>query len=201
MNLNKANLAVGAAASVDPTRPNINSIHITDKFTEATNGHILARVDLPFQFDPLDVPASCPTEKAETIQPFTIPAKAVASIKMLRYRSLPICNEELFVDVEKTNSGETAYFNATDTISTISPKIEKINNDYPDTDRVVNINDEVKFHTCLNIGYLQTLLSIAKTAGCSHVTIDGYEAKNKPVVFKSIDGQGFFGLIMPYGED
>jgi len=203
MNLNKANLAVAAAASIDLSRPNINSIHITDKFTEATNGPILARVSLPYQFDPGNVPFSCPTDKATEINPFIIPAKSAVTIKLPKHRTLPMCNDTLFVDVEKTNLSEGAYFNATDLTSMISPMIKKIDSDYPDIDQIVKIDDEVHFHTFLSVNYLQTLLNIAKIVGCEHVTIDGYDKPNKPVIIKgeNIEGQEFYGMIMPCRED
>ena len=70
MNLNTANLMVGKAASTAPARPHLNSIHVTGRHTEATNDHILARVSLPTQYDPGDVPVTCPTAKAEELTPF-----------------------------------------------------------------------------------------------------------------------------------
>ena len=204
MNINTANLMVGKAAGTELSRPGIMGIRVTATHTEATNGHILARVTLPEQFPPEDLPAAIKTEDAEYLEPFTIPAKpamAIKPFKMKKYTSIPCLDGTIYVDVEKTNVNGTAIFSATDRETTINPIIEKIQDQYPDTDRVIpNFEGEDGlFHTRLNITYLETLLAIAKATGSEYVTFDGRGGEFQPVVLKTEnrDGQKFLGIIMP----
>ena len=206
MNLNTANLKVGLAASTDPARVNLNSIHVTATHTEATNGYILARVSLPYQYPIEDIPATIPTEPAENLQGFIIPAKPAMAVKLFKKNLLHCLVDTLYVDIEKTNPNGTAKFTATDLESTISPELKKIDGDFPDLDRVLPTFDEENppYHVKLNIAYLETLLAIAKSIGTEFVTIDGgTKYSQSPVVLKAenLDTmQKFTGVIMPVKE-
>jgi DNA polymerase III sliding clamp (beta) subunit (PCNA family) len=205
MNLNTANLMVGKAASTDPMRVGLQSIHVTATHTEATNGHILARVSLPFQHDCEELPLSIKTENAEYIEPFTIPAKAAMSIKLFKSKgNIPCLSDSLYVDVEKTNMNGTARFMATDRETTIMPELNKIDGDFPDIDRAIPTPDadHPPYHTRLNIAYLETLLAIAKSIGSEFITLDGgTKYVMAPVVLTAkTDNQTFTGVIMPCRE-
>ena len=206
MNLNAANLKVGLAASTDKTKANLNSIHITSRYTEATNGHILARVSLPEQYDD-DVPTCCPTSDARDIVPVVVPAKPVMGIKIPKDKR-PTLNA-VYIDVEKTNTGKMVVFGTTDRKSTLTPTVDKIDDLYSETDRVLpseSAIDDMPFRTCLNIDYLKTLLEIAKSTGAEIVYLYGGDHTNKkpmqmPVILKSKNEktmQTFTGIIMPF---
>ena len=206
MNINTANLMVGKAASTDAIRMNLNSIHVTAGYTESTNGHILARVSLPFQYDPEELPVVIKTEDAEYLEPFIIPAKPAMAIKLFKSKgNIPCLSDALYIDVEKTNMNGTARFIATDRETTITPELNKIDADYPETDRVIPTT-EPTYHVKLNISYLEILLAIAKSTGAEFVTIDGNSQPKTdygtaPVLLKSEhNGQIFTGVIMPVKE-
>jgi DNA polymerase III sliding clamp (beta) subunit (PCNA family) len=193
---------VGKAASTDAARVNLNSIHVTKDYTEATNGHILARVSVPFQWEREDLPEQIPTS-GETLTPFIVPAKAAMSFKTFKakgkYNNIPSLADALYVDVEKTNSNGAAYFTATDRESTINPTLQKIDMDFPDIDRVIPFyeGDDI-FHVRLNISYLETLLAIAKGTGSEFVNIDGVKGNNRPLLLRTENnGQKFTDVIMP----
>lgn len=202
MNINAANLKVGLAASTDPARTQINTIHITRGYTEATNGHMLARVSLPFQYDPEEVPIMCPTGKAEDIIPFAVmakPAMAIKPMKSNRRISMPCIDGNVFIDVTETNSNGTAAFSSTDLESTISPKLTKLDGDYPDTDKVIP-TDEPDFKVLVSIEHLQTLLTIAKATGAETVLLSGESKGIKPLCLDSENintMQTFKGILMP----
>jgi DNA polymerase III sliding clamp (beta) subunit (PCNA family) len=203
MNINTANLMVGKAASTDNLRMNLNSIHVTAEYTEATNGHIMARVGLPLQFPCDDVPDVIKTEDAEYLEPFVIPAKAAMSIKTFKAKGktgIPCLIDTLYIDVEKTNMNGTAIFSATDRESVINPILSKMDVGYPDTSRVIPsfTGEDDIYHTRLNIAYLETLLAIAKSTGSESVTIDARRGDGRPVLLTAEnDGQKFTGVIMP----
>lgn len=205
MNLNTANLMVGKAASTDLTRYNLNSIHVTDSYTEATNGHILARVSLPFQFPIDDIPEVIKTEDAEYIEPFIMPAKAAMLIKTFKAKKhggYPCLNDALYIDVEKTNMNGTVKFMTTDLDSTLTPELSKIKEEYPPCDRVIPkvnpVNDKA-FHAVFDISYLETLLAIAKSTGAEEVCIDSGNTYVSEAVLLTAEyaDQKFTGVIMP----
>jgi DNA polymerase III sliding clamp (beta) subunit (PCNA family) len=181
MNLNNANLKVVAAASTDELRRGLVSIHVTPEGTEATNGHILARVGLPYQYEPDDIPATCPTEAAANLKSFVIPAGAVKSLKTFKAKNLPALNNTLFVDVAKTNANGTAHFTATDREQISSPTITKLDTEFPDTSRVIP-TDEPAYRVGFNIEYLKILLDIAKATGAETVTVEGYSNITQTVI-------------------
>jgi DNA polymerase III sliding clamp (beta) subunit (PCNA family) len=198
MNLNTANLMVGKAASVDMTRTNITGIHVTATHTEATNGHILARVSLPYQYEADDIPGSIPTESAESIKAFVIPAKPAMAVKLFKKNHFPCLTDTLYVDVIKTNLNGTAKFTATDRESTISPELSKIDAEYPDTDLVFP-SGKADWKKTVNIEYLEKLLAIAKSTGKETISIYGYN-DFRPVYLETINegtDQAFRGLLMP----
>jgi hypothetical protein len=202
MNLNTANLKVAMAASTDACKLSIQNIHVTQTYTEATNGAIFARVSLPLQFDCGDVPAVCPTLPAEHIKPFLVPAAAAMKIKPLKCKRLPILDGVLYVDVAATNQNGSARFVSTDTESVISPELYKVDANFPDVNRVIP-KDDPSFHVKLTIGHLETLLQIAKATGSEYVTVDGFGKSGSafPLVLKAEkDGQTFLGVIMPCRE-
>ena len=181
MNINSANLKVGLAASTDELRRNLMGIHVTSNHTEATNGHIAARVTMPIQVEVDDVPKQCVTLDKQHITPFIIPSSGVKSLKTFKVKRLPSLNDTLFVDVEKTNLNGQAYFTATDLEQTSAPVITKIEGEYPDLDRVMP-SEEPTYRVGFNVDYLITLLTIAKTMSTVNnnaVTIEGFSHRKE----------------------
>lgn len=195
---------VGKAASIDPTRENLNSIHVTAAHTEATNGHILARVSLPKQFSCDDLPATIKTEDAEYIEPFIVPAKAAMQMKPFKVKNIACLDNSIFIDVEKTNINGVARFAMTNIDVTVTPELAKIDAVFPDCDRVIPMK-KPDFQVDLNIAYLETLLAIAKSTGAEVITLRGNLPENdptfvsnKPIILTAEnDGQKFTGVIMP----
>jgi DNA polymerase III sliding clamp (beta) subunit (PCNA family) len=183
MNINSANLKVGIAASTNELRRNIMGIHVTSGYTEATNGHIAARVTMPIQIEADDVPKQCPTLDKQHITPFIIPSSGVKSLKTFKVKRFPSLNDTLFIDVEKTNLNGQAYFTATDLEQTSAPVITKIEGEYPELDRVMP-SDEPTYRVGFNVDYLITLCTIAKTMSTENnnaVTIEGFSHRKEVI--------------------
>lgn len=204
MNINTANLKVGLAASKDESRKYIQTIHFTSKFTEATNGHILARVSLPANQYPVhEIPASCPTDDAGKIIPFSVMAAPAMKIKTMKqknkYSSIPCLEDALYIDVTATNANGSARFSATDRETTITPELQKVEGDFPELDRVIPNTETEKpcFSANFKIGSLETLLTIAKSTGAEVVTIYGLGDYRPMKIEAGANGQDFVGVIMP----
>ncbi len=201
MNLNKLNLEVVRAASKDASRYNLNALHITPNYTEATNGHILARMTYPVQFEPGDVPEVIKTGKKEDIIPFMVPIDALKGIKFPKKVSLPML-ADLYIDVEATNGNGNAKFGMTDLQTTTQPEIRKIDGEYPDTEACVPKGEPV-FEISLDGRYLATLAEMAsglniRTGG---ITLRFYGFNSPAVMTAHNEEQEFYGLIMPMNGD
>jgi hypothetical protein len=197
MNINATNLKVGMAASKDITRRNLMSIHVTPDYTEATNGHIVARVGLPFQFPCEDIPSACPTQDSVHLRPFIMPADTAMKMKPCKVKNLPCLDGQFYVDVEGTNLNGKARFTSFDLDNLQAPELVKIDMDYPDIDRVIPSGDP-EFRQGFNIEYLETLLAIAKSTGAKSVVLN-YYGHCKPLVMETheLGTNTFKGAIMP----
>jgi DNA polymerase III sliding clamp (beta) subunit (PCNA family) len=173
MNINAANLKVALAASNDATRLGLTGINFTTKGTEATNGHILARISYPDQIQADDVPNTCPTGAAADLKSFIIPATAIKSLKTYKVKSLPNLTDSIFVDVDATNANGTAKFTSTNLDEISAPSINKIDAQFPDVERVIPTTAP-DYIVGMNIEYLIHLLTIAKSVSAlGTVTIEG----------------------------
>ena len=199
MNINAANLKVGLAASTDVTRQNLMSIHVTPDYTEATNGHILARVGLPVQYPADDIPAACPTQDSIHIKPFIIPAGPAMKLKPCKVKNLPCLDGQFYVDVEATNLNGKARLTSFDLDNLQAPELSKVDMGYPDIDRVIPTDDPL-VRAGYDISYLETLLAIAKSTGAKTVILNMY-SQTKPMVMETYpiaDATNTFkGVIMP----
>jgi DNA polymerase III sliding clamp (beta) subunit (PCNA family) len=197
MNLNKANLTVGLAASKDVLKMHLMSVHVTKDYTEATNGNILARVSLPRQFPIDEVPAPIETEEAQNLNDFVIPADAAMKVKPLKSKHWPCLDGALYLDVKKTNDNDNAYFCTTDLSNTNQPVIQKRDVTYPDTNRVIPDDKDFSISIAYNIEYLITLLTIAKSTGADSVIMEFIDSSKPCKLTASNNGQNFVGLLMP----
>jgi uncharacterized small protein (DUF1192 family) len=200
MNLNTANLKVGLAASKDPLRTHIQTIHVTKEYTEATNGSILARIGLPEQFDTEDLPGSISTKDANELEPFCIPTKAAMDIKTFKGR-IPCLNDTVYIDVEKTNQNGNARFISTDLESTRTPEIQKANVDYPKTDQVFPHKAQPVFEAWLSVEELEKLIKIMKATEIERIKVKAFSV-TQPILFTNEDKgkQTFRGLLMAFNE-
>src|SRR4051812_33319578 len=97
--LNAHILRLGTLASVDDSRFTLQGILVTESEAIVTDGHLLARVDLPkVELD--KVPSIRGMKTARTWKPFILPADACAeALKSLpRKPSLPILSNAFVAD-------------------------------------------------------------------------------------------------------
>lgn len=201
MNFNKLNLEVGKCASTEESRYHLNGIHFTPEYTEATNGHILARVTYPPQWDDEYPDAHIKTAPKNTIKPFVVPAKSVKEIKMPKKSTLP-CLNDAYVDVETTNLNGTAKFMSTDLETTPVVEVRKIDGEFPDTEAVWPDDEKVVFEISVDARYLSKMADIAASFGGKHsagctLTFWGNDSPMKISAYSGDTEQTFTGLIMP----
>jgi len=197
MNLNKLNLEVAKAASKETGRYNLNSIHFTKDYTESSNGHIMARVTYPEQFDPSEVPDLIKTGKKEDIQEFMIPADSLKGVKFPKKISLPVL-KDLYVDVESTNSNGSAKFGMTDLETTIQPEIRKMEGEYPNVNACIPTSEPI-FEVSLDGRYLAMMATIAAQfqERTGEITLHFHSFTSPVVITAFNESQKFKGLIMP----
>lgn len=198
MNINKLNLEVGHCASKEESRYHLSNIHFTQEYTEASNGHILARITYPIQFDPADLPENIKTKPKEEIKDFLIPLSGVKEIKFQKKVNIP-CLADVYVDVDETNNNGNAKFISTDLQTTPITEIKKIDGEFPDSNQIFPTQEPV-FEICLDPSYLEIFCKITKEFGKHpHVKLTFYNI-DSPVLVESYNQdtkQNFTGLIMP----
>lgn len=193
MLLNKNNLPVADAASTDDTRPALQSVHVTPEYTEATDGHIFARVSLQTVFEDDDFPevagfeATEPDPKEEIL----IPASDVKSLRQAlpkgkTTRTLPILGHVRIDPHVKDNRISAAVTDLT------SPQVRKIHagdGPYPkDIDKIIFPDHPDKklvkrFSFYFNPKLMIRLLKIADEvcdSECAGVTLEFYANKRGP---------------------
>ncbi len=199
MNLNIANLKVGLAASTDATRPNLCTIHITPEGTEAMDGHILAKVSLPRQFEPDHVPSVIKTVEAEYLEPFLVPAKTLMTLKPFKSKTLPVLDSTIFIDIEKTNANGSAQFGMSNLDVTLTPAIQKIDAEFPDTERVIPNGKPVRT-VYFDADLMVRLLNIAQAADATTIRMDMKDDQVSPIKLTSeneVTAQTFTGVLLP----
>lgn len=206
MNINKLSLEVSKCASTERSRYNLNGVHFTPKFMEATNGHILGRITYPIQFNPEEVPSVIKTAKKEEIKDFIIPLDGIKEIKLPNGKgaSLPILNE-VYIDVEHTNSSPVARFSSTNLETTPVTEIRKIDGEFPKTEAIWPKDDQAVFEINVDPHYLKVMGEIGQSVASRSqgVTLTFY-GKDSPMKIKAYNNdtsQEFTGLIMPMSGD
>lgn len=198
MLLNKKNLAVAALASSDETRLVCKCVHVTKEYTEATDGHVFARVSNPKVEDD-DFPVIQGFERKE-FDECLIPAdQAVKLAKMIpkgdACRTLPILEH-----IQLAKNGEGARAAVTDLDS---PTVIQIRQDeglvYPDIASSMP-TDEPVATICVNADLLIKILKLAGTFnkdGCKKVIIEFRKPESALVVKTDNNEQTFYALVMP----
>jgi hypothetical protein len=200
MNLNRNNLLVSAMASKDTTRFNLNSIHLTSKYTEATNGHSFCRIDLPEQFDPEDVPAIIKTDKAENFQESILSLDGLKNIKLTKSQ-LPVIDGQLYIDVDESNKNGKVKVASTDLDNVFETNIAKLDCNYPDISFVLP-KTPAKFRIGVSAKLLRDMADLivkAKKGSQYETAILEFRSEVEPIMVLSetTEGQKITGLIMP----
>ena len=171
MNINKINLNVAKCASTEKNRYNLNGIHFTKDFCEATNGHILARITYPTQFPLEEIPNQLiKTGLKDDLKDFIIPLDGVKNIPIVKGKvSMPIL-AETYIDVEQSNNNGTVKFQTTNLETTPTAEIRKIDGQYPDTSQVWPKDEDAVFEICLNAEYVKRICEIGNINTANSMT-------------------------------
>jgi DNA polymerase III sliding clamp (beta) subunit (PCNA family) len=137
MLLNKHNLSIVSCASKDETRYGLCGVRVTKDYTEATDGHRLARVTVPTA-DPAEFPDVGITANGE-MPSVTVPSEAAKALEKAlprpgRSRRPPIL-ENAIVDTEAAARG-TFRAIATDLTTRTPVEAQVIDARYPDSSQV-----------------------------------------------------------------
>jgi len=203
--INKHNLNVVKAASKDETRPALNSLHVTPEYTEATDGHVLIRTEIP-KLKLSDYP-ECEDSLTGRTKSYTVPVPdVVTAAKNMKKSTLPI----LDMTARIACKGKKVQILSTnlDTVQSISStNMEKgeTGNPYPDTDQVFPAADREKITIRLDVAVLTILIDYLKTAGKGKVynTVD-FEITpanlSGPIIAKATtnEQQKILALVMPF---
>lgn len=198
MLLNRHNLGVVKFASTDKTRPAIETVHVTPKYTEATDGACLVRVTLP-DADPADFPAIDGHTNGSTAEHIQLPASVAKSA----LRALPKGRTVSRLPI----LGNASLDPATSSIACTdleSPTVLRYTPDpaptlYPDTDRVfpsdrptATVNVDAK-----RLADLLAFLATVSGAANNGVTLE-FHGDNRPLVIRadSSEGQEAVALLM-----
>ena len=203
MLLDKLALDVVELASTDETRPSINAVHITPDYTEATNGHILARVPVCKTLDE-DFPVVPDYEGGNLPDPdgVVLPADTVKAIAKRipkgRRCSLPIlCNASI-----RFNGSKTVKVATTDLESPLVSTVRLSQDRYPNTGQLWKSAEKGFKGFIAQVSYspneLANLAIFLNRAGVKQVEfcITGEETATE---FKGTteDGREIVGLLMP----
>jgi DNA polymerase III sliding clamp (beta) subunit (PCNA family) len=203
MNLNKNNLLVGAMANKDGSHYNLNSIHLTKKFTEATDGHMLCRIDLPEQFEPEDVPIMVKTDKADFFDDAILSLDGLKNVKFTKSQ-LPIVDGQVYIDVESSNKNGKVKMATTDLDNVFETNARKIDGNYPDINLVLP-KTPAKFRIGVSAKLLREMadLIVKGKKGTDALTVLEFRSEVDPIMFlsKTNEGQKITGLIMPMRLD
>lgn len=128
--LNKSSLEIIVFASKEQKRYNLNSLHVTKDYVEATDGSILVRLSHP-KGDPDEFPITSgePFDKID----FALPIESIKGIKIPTKSPLPILlNSCLSKEGEAINISTTNL----DTMQTV--KIRSVDGEFPDTEPIID---------------------------------------------------------------
>jgi hypothetical protein len=201
--LSQAELGLAVFASKEAHKPNLNTIHVTNDYTEATDGHFACRVAKD-NMDPDEFPVIENTgSDFEGKIDVCIPTEVLKGLKAPKKVSLPI-----FTYAKLTTGEKQHYLTSTDLTSTSITPIQKNDMEYPKVDQVLpNISNGIQIG--LNVDLLGTIVGYAKKYGAKAVmfTIPKNFDNTTPVEFEaklsnsglgSQDGQTAKGIIMPF---
>lgn len=208
MNINKNNLLLtGVAASDKKDSEILKCLHFTKDYTEASDGHIAARMSYPKQIDADLIPTEISTLPVSDLRSdFVLPAAGLKDLKFPKKSSTELY-DSAFIDVSQANSNGhvpmTVYKD--NMLNTMSfqknpipfPQVEKC---FPDgkplhtitiqpqlLSKLLDIAKELTLHTSKDKAYLHA------------VTLEFYGSEMPMKLYSQdmVTGQEFMGLIMP----
>lgn len=212
MLLNSHNLKIVAVASDDESRSALNGLHITDKYTEATNGHILFRMSLSKEANDDDFPKVKGFEIKESDKiDFIIPTDAVVQLaeSLPTKTTLPILT---YVQIDPAVEGgivEHIRVAITDLEVEQVRRIKLVDCPYPKTDNLFS-SDEPAFRININPTLLAKALTVAAEFQGTLIPeiileipqpLDGDKWGRGAITIKATNEQGqeLTGLVMPMG--
>lgn len=140
MLINKLNTEAAKFVSTDQSRPALNAVHITEKYIEATDGHIIVRIDLPkaSESDFPTIPGFEPSKNslAGTLVEsgaFARLGKRIPSRKSKELEALPILKNARLA----MNGDNSVKAGTTDLECPIVSELPIIEGPYPNTDKIV----------------------------------------------------------------
>lgn len=173
MKLTKANLEIAALCSTDESRPIINNLHITTGYTEATNGHMLARVTL------------LPDDDKQLTSILLHPQQVKKLMKLI-----PKACKYAKVDIKETT--------LTASVKDSTLQVECSSGQFPNTGDVIPKLNKDTITVRVDTMYLYKVATILKGYGKVDIEVD-LSAPHSPMVFKAQneDGQYITALILP----
>lgn len=197
--LNRHNLNIATLCSKNP-QYYASVIQIRKDRTEATDGHLLIRVDTP-SLSEQEAPIIEGFAGTEDFEPFTITGKDALTIsKAIPKHNLPIL-QNAFVGAQ-TNVNGSAYFATTDLERPQLLNIPKTEGRWPDTDQVVPHIDKADLTISFNAELLSNLLkTMASISDDKDKTVTFRFTTNVSAARIDCDntetGQHVTGVIMP----
>lgn len=165
--------ALALCASKDETRPALNGIHLSPRYAEATDGHVLLRVFVEGVVGTAEYPKiegfsgpTMPKERGKVIVPTKAMREAGRGIK--KHRSLPIL-ESLAIDARGADKSITMA--TTDMVNpkvTTSPTIE---GPFPNTDKVIP-DSRPDIRIAFNPHVLGLVIDAAKKLGSEYIVLE-----------------------------
>ena len=175
-------------------------LHVTDDYTEATNGHLLIRVSsVETEKESLPVPPSgnSPNETPiDAVIPCSSAKKIHDTIPKLRH------NERLEIVWQGENSSkEHIEFLATDFEDWMPIISRKIDRQYPPTDKVFP-EEKPQIETRFNVNYMKKICEQLGKMGIKEVDLNFYgNSKVLEMEASTIQEQKVIILLMPMGKD
>jgi len=192
MQVDKRALQVTIAASTDPTRPTLNSVHVRDDgHLEATNGEIMVKVPLPCQ-----TPDECPEAWDNPGDKMVGCILSATQLRELNKRlsngkkwTMPILREAAISKTSDTKA--TACFG----LDGDRQGIDLIEGSYPNTDQVWPEPGTTYHHeVSISAKYLQTIASLATNG---QVIFRFPKDNMGPISFVALGDRPVQGVVMP----
>ena len=197
MIFNKANLLVHTLADKKAGPSHVsNQVHITEGFTEFTDGHVLVRITTPLVHgdDLPDIDGKSLLESISEERGFIIGAPAAQEIEktIKPMRTLPILENTWLTN------GTNAEFMSTD-LETHRPSVtRKHDGPFVDTDRVIP-EGEAAVTLAWSPDLMQKTMAYLKKIGVTKIKVEVYNATS-PIKFTGTvmdTGQEITALLMP----
>ena len=193
---NKNNFSIASLAISGP----YEGLHITDDYTEVTNGHLLIRISsVETEKESLPIPpsGSLPNEDSiDIVIPCSSAKKIHDTIPKLRY------NERLEIVWQGENSSkEYIEFLATDLEDWMPVISRKLSAQYPPTDKVFP-EEKPQIETRVSVDYMKKMCEHLTKMGIKEFDLNFYgNSKVLEMEASTVEGQKVTILLMPRIRD